>query len=108
VLKRVGHRCQENRVLLVTVPPSGTSRECPNILCRCASALNRRGELFRCVACGHTEDADGVGAGNIRSRTLRNLNGRRRWLNSHPDSPNKAHSVHRRSVASRRRKKVLA
>jgi putative transposase len=107
VLERVGHRCQENRVLLVTVPPAGTSRECPNIKCRCASALNRRGELFRCAACGHTEDADGVGAGNIRLRTLRNLDGRRRWLNSHPDSPNKAHSVHRRSVASRRVKKPL-
>jgi len=103
MFERLAAKAQENRVLLVTGHPFQTSRECP--ACRCASELNRRGEQFRCVACGHTEDADGVGAGNVRSRALKNLEGRQKWLANHPNSSNRAHSVHRRSVASRRPKR---
>jgi Putative transposase DNA-binding domain len=104
VLKRISSKAAENRVLVIAVDPRKTSRECPD--CGCASALNRRGEQFRCVACGHTEDADGVGAHNICSRTLAILQKRRGWLVSHPDCPNRAYSTTRRSVASRRLKKA--
>ena len=104
VFERAEAKAQENRVLLVATLPFGTSRECP--ACRRASALNRRGEQFRCVACGHTEDADSVGAGNIRSRTLAILEGRRRWLSRRAGCLNMDYSATRRSIASRRAKKV--
>jgi hypothetical protein len=104
VFERAEAKAQENRVLLVATLPFDTSRECP--ACRCASALNRRGEQFRCVACGHTEDADSVGAGNIRSRTLAILEGRRRWLSRRASCLSMDYSATCRSIASRRAKKV--
>ena len=110
MLERLSAKAAENRVLVIAVDPRGTSRECPNTVagqpCRCASALNRKGEQFRCVACGHSEDADGVGAGNIRSRTLATLQGRRRWLSNHPGAFNRTHFATRRRVASLRLQKV--
>ena len=105
MLERMVAKAEENRVLLVAVHPSNTSRECPKIDCRCASAMNRKGESFRCVACGHTEDADRVGAGNIRSRTLAILAARRAWLLARPSEPNRTYRTTRRSLASRRRHK---
>jgi len=105
LVDRLDHKCAEHRVLRVIVSPHNTSRCCPNVNCRCVSRLNRKGELFRCVACGHTEDADSVGAGNIRIRTLKTLEARRAWLAKHPDSANKTYLPTRRSLASRRRPK---
>ena len=64
VLARIGHRCEENRVLFVTVPPAHTSQACP--ICGGIDKRNRSGTSFRCVGCGHTADADFVGATNIR------------------------------------------
>lgn len=104
VVERMVAKAHENRVLLVAVHPSNTSRECPKLPCRCASALNRKGESFRCVACGHTEDADRVGAGNIRSRTLKILDGRREWFVKNPSKSNRVYRTNRRSLASRREK----
>ena len=104
-VERLDHKCSEHRVLRIAVSPRNTSRTCPNRDCRHVSKLNRKGEQFRCVQCGHAEDADSVGAGNIRLRTLNNLDARRRWLNAHPSSVNKTYQPTRRSLASRRRKK---
>jgi Putative transposase DNA-binding domain len=84
VLERLLAKATENRVLVIAVYARGTSRECPNTLCGCASALNRKNEVFRCIACGYTADADRVGAHNIRSRTLVILARRRDWLQEHP------------------------
>jgi putative transposase len=70
-LNRIEQRCQENGVRLVRVNPANTSRCCPN--CGKVSKLNRSGEEFLCIACGHTDDADGVGALNILRRGLRFL-----------------------------------
>ncbi|MBV8226147.1 MAG: transposase [Verrucomicrobia bacterium] len=86
VLERLLAKAIENRVLLIAVYARGTSRECPNKVqpCGCASALNRKGEVFRCIACGYTADADRVGAHNIRSRTLAILALRRDWQREHP------------------------
>lgn len=104
VRTRLEAKAQENRVLLVAVPPKDTSRECP--ACRRVSALNRTGELFQCVDCRHTEDADSVGAGNIRSRTLEILAQRRARFEKSVLGLDRTHSTIRRSIASRRRQKV--
>jgi len=61
---RVAQRCEENRVLLVTVAPAYTSRTCPQ--CGCCDERNRNGESFKCVGCGHAADADFVGALNVK------------------------------------------
>ena len=69
-LARITCLAQENRVLLLTVDPRNTSRECP--ICHAVSSENRRGEKFCCVRCGHMADADQVGAQNIIARTRGN------------------------------------
>jgi IS605 OrfB family transposase len=69
VLTRVKAKAEENRVRLLLVPPANTSRACP--ICRVVSKKNRIGEHFQCVACGHTQDADTVGAMNVLARTMR-------------------------------------
>lgn len=70
VLTRIGHKAQENRVRLVSVDPKNTSRTCPAPGCGTVSKDSRRGEDFVCVSCGHTADADTVGAQNVLARTL--------------------------------------
>jgi predicted RNA-binding Zn-ribbon protein involved in translation (DUF1610 family) len=52
----------ENRVLPIAVDPRGTSRTCPT--CGKDDRCNRKGEVFRCIACDHAGDADFVGARN--------------------------------------------
>ena len=61
---------QENRVRLVAVNPRDTSRTCPG--CGSVARENRRGEVFKCVQCNYSNDADYVGAMNILARTLGN------------------------------------
>lgn len=48
------------------VEPDYTSQICP--VCGSLKAGNRSGKLFRCACCGYEDDADHVGALNIRSR----------------------------------------
>ena len=53
----------------VEVPPDYTSQTCP--VCSCCSSLNRSktdSKKFRCTCCGYEDDADHVGAINIRNR----------------------------------------
>ena len=69
VLTRLEHKAQENRVLLIAVPPAFTSQTCP--VCSMVSRDNRHGERFQCVRCGYAADADYVGAQNILARTWR-------------------------------------
>jgi len=71
VLDRATQKAQENRVLSVRVDPANTSRTCP--VCKTVSKMSRRGEDFECISCLHEEDADTVGALEIRQRTLRFL-----------------------------------
>jgi IS605 OrfB family transposase len=68
VLNRAQAKAEENRVRLVLVPPANTSRTCP--ICRVVSKKSRVGENFRCIACGHTQDADTVGALNVLALTI--------------------------------------
>lgn len=68
VLTRISELAQVNRVQLVSVDPANTSRTCPQ--CDTVHKDNRKGEKFLCRHCGHTADADTVGAQNILARTL--------------------------------------
>lgn len=68
VLERIGHKAQENRVLVFAVPSAYTSQQCPE--CGTTSRENRKGEKFVCVSCQFAADADTVGARNVLARTL--------------------------------------
>lgn len=58
--------------MLLAVPPHNTSRTCP--CCGHVSADNRKSQAqFKCVACGHAENADVVGAINVLERGHRLL-----------------------------------
>ncbi len=48
------------------VDPAYTSQLCP--VCSCVDRKNRNGKKFRCVCCGHEQDADYNAAINIRAR----------------------------------------
>ena len=50
------------------VPPKNTSRSCP--ICGHTAEANRKGLVFRCIACGYQDNADRVGAINIASRSI--------------------------------------
>lgn len=68
VRDRIIHKAEENRVRLHYVDPAYTSQTCPQ--CNTVSRNNRSNELFCCVGCGFTSDADLVGARNILARHL--------------------------------------
>lgn len=68
VLNRAKAKAEENRVRLLLVPPANTSRTCP--ICGVVSKKSRIGEYFQCIACGHAQDSDWVGALNILARTI--------------------------------------
>nr|WP_175800006.1 RNA-guided endonuclease TnpB family protein [Burkholderia anthina] len=65
--RQLDYKLAWNGGWLIAVPPANTSRTCP--VCEYASAENRQTQAaFRCVACGHEEHADVVGAINILAR----------------------------------------
>jgi len=67
---RVIHRfeliCEETGVQFQQVNPMNTSRTCCN--CGTIAAESRKGEIFKCINCGWSADADHVGAKNILLR----------------------------------------
>jgi IS605 OrfB family transposase len=67
VRTRLTALAQEHRVGLELVYPHGTSRRCPK--CGLENAKNRVGEVFRCLRCNCTGDADWIGAVNILAKT---------------------------------------
>ena len=70
--RQLGYKLEWNGGWLVTVPPHNTSRICPG--CGHTAAENRPTQaLFRCVKCGFEDNADLVGAINIRSRGMQML-----------------------------------
>ena len=69
--RRIEDKASENRVHLIKVDPAYTSQTCPH--CRKVSKENRKGEVFKCVSCGYTGDADTVGALNILLKTKETL-----------------------------------
>lgn len=70
---RIEFKARVNRVHPVAVNPRGTSRTCPP--CGKEARENRRGEVFCCVRCNYTADADFVGSVNILVRTRGQLAG---------------------------------
>ena len=71
VFTRIAQLAQRNRVRVVAVDPRDTSRTC--VACRHCASENRKGEVFKCVSCGHRQDADEVGALNILNKALETL-----------------------------------
>ena len=67
-LKRLEQACETNRVSFRTVAPFYTSQTCPS--CGHVDRGNRVGQVFRCLKCGHTGNADIVAARNILARFL--------------------------------------
>lgn len=75
-LARLRQASEWNRVSLRCVPPQYTSARCSR--CGHTEQGNRlRSELFRCRACGYTDDADVNAARNILSRFLTGVNAMR-------------------------------
>jgi IS605 OrfB family transposase len=68
VVNRISNKASENRVRLIKVNPTNTSRTCP--ICGGVSKENRKGEMFQCIACGYKGDADHIGALNILAKTF--------------------------------------
>ncbi len=57
-------RCEEQGIALMRVSPWKTSQFCR--LCGNRDRRSRSGKVFRCIHCGHTDDADMNAAQNIR------------------------------------------
>jgi IS605 OrfB family transposase len=68
VIEVLRNKAQENRVHLVAVEPAYTSQTCP--ACGTVSQNNRSAEVFKCIDCDYSQDADTVGALNILSKAL--------------------------------------
>lgn len=67
-LNRVQMACENNRVSFRTVNPAYTSQRCH--ACGHTESGNRKGEIFLCLGCGHTDNADLNASKNILNRFL--------------------------------------
>ena len=67
-LKRLEAQCEINRISFRNVAPYYTSTTCP--VCGQSDRGNRNGELFLCLNCGHTDNADINAGKNILNRFL--------------------------------------
>jgi IS605 OrfB family transposase len=74
-LMRLEQACETNRVSFRSVAPFYTSQTCPS--CGHVDRGNRVGQVFQCLKCGHTGNADIIAAGNILTRFLTGLYGAR-------------------------------
>lgn len=68
VIESVKMKAQANRVRLVYVNPAYTSQKCS--ACGNIAESSRNLEEYKCVACGHTQDADVNAAQNILHKGL--------------------------------------
>ena len=67
--QEVEHIARKYDIAVSTVHPSYTSKMCPR--CGCIDDKNRSNqETFKCVECGHKDNADFNAAKNIRNRVL--------------------------------------
>ena len=67
-LMRLEQLCEDNRISFRTVSPYNTSITCS--ACNHIDSRNRNGIVFKCRACGYTDNADVNAALNILSRFL--------------------------------------
>ena len=63
IYRRIQDICDENRVLLIKIPPAYTSQRCSS--CGAIHKESRQGEAYLCVSCGYTCDADYNASKNI-------------------------------------------
>lgn len=68
LLEIIQKHTENNRVSFRSVNPYKTSQMCPK--CNHTQRENRKGENFKCLKCGFSEQADYVGSLNIRDRFL--------------------------------------
>lgn len=68
LLEIIQKHTENNRVSFRSVNPYKTSQMCPE--CNHTQRENRKGENFKCLKCGFSEQADYVGSLNIRNRFL--------------------------------------
>jgi len=66
--RRMADKAEQNRVFLAFVEPAYSSQTCNS--CRAIDKKSRNGEVFKCTACGHVDDADRNAAQNILQRFL--------------------------------------
>ncbi len=74
-LERLEWACEMSRTCLRRVPPQYTSQTCNR--CGYVDLSNRHGEAFRCLECGHADNADLNAARNILSRFVTGIYGSR-------------------------------
>lgn len=67
-LMRIEQQCEANRISFRNVSPFYTSQTCPS--CNHIDRGNRKGEMFKCLSCGHEDNADINASINIRNRFL--------------------------------------
>jgi len=67
-LNRLEAQCELNRISFRTVAPYYTSTTCP--VCGQSDRGNRNGEVFLCLNCGHTDNADVNAGKNVLNRFL--------------------------------------
>lgn len=68
IYRRMSEKAEMNRVHLVFTEPAYSSQTCNS--CGAIDKKSRNGELFKCTACGHADDADVNGAKNILQHFL--------------------------------------
>jgi len=68
IYRRMAEKAKVNRVHLVFVDPSYSSQTCNS--CGAIDKKSRNGEIFKCIACGHVDDADHNASMNILQRFL--------------------------------------
>ena len=68
IYRRMMEKAEMNRVHLVFVDPSYSSQTCSS--CGAIDKKSRNGEVFKCTACGHSDDADHNASMNILQRFL--------------------------------------
>jgi putative transposase len=61
--RQLAYKCERAGGVLVEVPAAYTSQRCSR--CQAIDARSRRDRMFRCTACGHTDDADVNAACNV-------------------------------------------
>jgi IS605 OrfB family transposase len=67
-LMRIEQQCETNRVSFRSVSPYYTSQTCPD--CNHIDRKNRNGNEFKCLSCGHEDNADVNAALNIMNRFI--------------------------------------